>query len=103
MRATTVSATTPPHEGVLMSIPVSSGSTHRTANISPRFKALAFQSQRTQYLPPWLDQIQVSRSFGLEQELPSGVGQRKEHRVHAPVHPQVVHNRHHLAYCWLKR
>ena len=64
---------TTPDEGVLVRVPVGRRLEHRLFNLSPGLEATTFQRQRAQDLPPRLDQVQVGRVLGLEDELPAGV------------------------------
>ena len=42
--------------------------------------------------PPRLDQVQIGRVFGLEDKLPTWVGQRKQEHVGGAVAIEIVHH-----------
>ncbi len=48
-----------PDKGMFMGIPVGRGGLDRLHDLLPGLKALAFESQRTQDLPPGFDQIEI--------------------------------------------
>src|SRR3954453_23065852 len=66
-----VSAALAPDKGMAMCIPVDSGAVDRIGDLVPGLKPPARQRQRTQDLPPGLDQVEIGRILGLEHHLPA--------------------------------
>src|SRR5690348_6719365 len=70
-----VPPSTTPEERVLVRVPVRGGAPDGLFDLRPSLKAAALQRQRAQDLPPRLDQVQVGRVLGLEDELPTRVSE----------------------------
>jgi len=87
-----VSASTTPDKGMLMGIPVGGGFLDRLLNLLPVLKALAFERQRAQDLPPGFDQVQVGRIGGLIDKLEAGMMDHEQQQVATMVHLQIVHD-----------
>ena len=66
-----------------MLVPVRGGAPDGVFDLGPGLEATAFQCQRAQDFPPRLDQVQIGRIFGLEDELPARMGQREQEHVGA--------------------
>src|SRR5215204_2507170 len=64
-----------PDEWVPVGIPVHCRFLHRGGDLIPRLEPPALQGQRSQDLPPRLDQVQVGCRDRLEHELPPRVRQ----------------------------
>ena len=73
-----------------MRVPVCGGTLDGLFDLGPGFEAAPFESQGAQDLPPRFDQVQVSRIFGLEDELPARMGQSKEQHIGGAVEIEVV-------------
>src|SRR6478672_7587790 len=74
-----------PEEGVLVLVPVRGGAPDGLFDLRPSLEAAALERQRAQDLPPRLDQVQVGRIFGLEDELPARVGKREQENIGGAV------------------
>src|SRR5512142_3024166 len=85
-----VPTTAAPEERVPMVVPVGRGFLDRTTDLLPRLEPTPLQCQTPQHLPPRLDQIQVGRVLGLEDELPPGKSQREQQHIHRPMSLQVT-------------
>src|SRR5262245_39694303 len=83
-----------------MLIPVRRRALNCLANLFPRVKVTAFEGQRPQNFPPWLDQIHVWRIFRLEHELPSRMPKGEEQHIRRPVSRQVVHHCVYTTHLW---
>src|SRR5690348_5828747 len=88
-----VPPSTTPEERVLVRVPVRGGAPDGLFDLRPSLKAAALQRQRAQDLPPRLDQVQVGRVLGLEDELPTRVSERKQEDISGAVEVEVVHHR----------
>ncbi len=75
-----------------MLVPVLGSFSNSLTYFFPGLKAFAFQCQRTQNFPPRLDQVEVSRIFGLKNELPPGMVQTEQQHIGRSVRRQVVQN-----------
>ena len=82
----------PPDKRMLVGIPVGRGRLHRFLNLLPGLKALAFESQRTQDLPPGFDEIEIGGIRRLIDELPARMMDHKQQQVSAMMHLQIVHD-----------
>src|SRR3954447_19527659 len=56
-------------EGMLVRVPVRGGTPDGFFDLGPGLEAAPFEGQRAQDFPPRLDQVQVGRVLGLEDEL----------------------------------
>ena len=61
-----------------MSIPIGRCRSYRFFHLLPGFKAMPFEGQGAQDLPPRLNQIQVGGVGGLEHEFPTRMSQIEE-------------------------
>ena len=73
--------TASPDEGMLVLVPVGGGAFNRLLDLGPGLEPAAFQSQGAEHLPPGLDQVEVGRRLGLEDELPARMQQGEQQRV----------------------
>ena len=65
--------------GVAVCIPVDCRAVDRIADLVPTLEAPALESQRTQDLPPGLDQVEIGRKLGLEHYLPARMREQKQY------------------------
>src|SRR3954464_13308230 len=79
-----------PEERMLMLVPVGGRALDGLLDFGPGVEAPSFQGQRTQHLPPRLDEVQVGRVFRLEPELPARVSQSEQQHVHAAMDVEVI-------------
>ena len=63
-----------PVEGMPMDVPVLGRRADGLAELLPGLEAAPFECQGAQHLPPRLNQVEVGRVLGLEDELPAGRG-----------------------------
>src|SRR3954454_8136553 len=70
-----------PEERVLVLVPVRGGAPDGLFDLGPCLEAAGLERQRAQNLPPRLDQVEVSRIFGLEHELLTRVGEREQEHI----------------------
>src|SRR3954469_19801113 len=82
-----------PDEGMLVLVPVGSSASNGLLDLGPGLEAAAFQGQGAQHLPPWLDQVEVGRILGLEDELPARMEQAEQQHVGRAVGAEVVNDR----------
>jgi hypothetical protein len=82
--------TAPPDEGMLVLVPVGSGAFNRLLGLGPGLEASPFQGQGAQHLPPGLDQVEVGRVLGLEDELPARMEQAEQQNIRRAVGAEVV-------------
>src|SRR4051795_9719837 len=82
--------TASPDEGMLVLVPVGGGAFNRLLDLGPGFEPAAFQSQGAEHLPPGLDQVEVGRILGLEDELPARMEQAEQQHVGRAVSAEVV-------------
>ena len=68
-----------------MRVPVRGSAPDGLFDLGPGLKAAALQRQRAQDFPPRLDQVQVSRILGLEDEFPARVGEREQEHIDGAV------------------
>jgi len=73
-----------------MVVPVGGGAFNRLLDLGPGLEPATFQSQGAEHLPPWLDQVEVGRVLGLEDELPAGMKQAEQQHVRRAVSAEVV-------------
>src|SRR6476469_1150411 len=78
---------------MLVRVPVRGGVSDGFFDLGPSLEAAALQRQRAQDLPPRLDQVQVGRIFGLEDELPARVGKREQENLGGAVEVEIVYHR----------
>ena len=83
----------PPHERMLVGIPVLGGTLHGPLDFGPCLKAPSLQRKGAQHLPPWLQQVQIGRLDRLKHELPPRVRQREQQHVHRGVGVEIIHHR----------
>src|SRR5215217_5074037 len=82
--------TAPPDERMLVRVPVGGGAFDGLLDLGPGLEPPSLESQRTQQLPPRLDEVEVGRVLRLEHELPARVSQSKQQHVHAAMDVAVV-------------
>jgi hypothetical protein len=82
--------TASPDEGMLVLVPVGSGAFNRLLDLGPGLEASPFQGQGAQHLPPGLDQVEVGRVLGLEDELPARMEQAEQQNIRRAVGAEVV-------------
>ena len=82
----------PPDKGMFMGIPVGGRRLDCLYDLLPGFKALALESQRTQDLPPWFDEVEVGRIRRLIDKLPARMMDHEQQQVATMVHLQVIHD-----------
>src|SRR6476661_4132706 len=82
--------TTAPDEGMFVLVPVGGCLFDGLRDLGPGLEAAAFQRQGAQDLPPGLDQVQVGRVLGLEDELPARMEQAEQQHVRRTVGIEVV-------------
>src|SRR5262245_20166259 len=70
-----------PDEGMAMRVPVPGRRVHGLREFVPTLEPSSLERQRAQNLPPGLDQIEVRRILGLEDELPAGMGQGEQQHI----------------------
>ena len=87
-----MSASTPPHKGMLMRIPVRRRCLDRLNDLLPGFKTSALERERTEDFPPRLNEVQVRGVLGLVDELRARMMDQEQEQVVAMVHIQVVHD-----------
>src|SRR3954468_8839775 len=85
--------TTSPDEGMLVLVPVGGSSFDGLLDLGPSLEPAAFQSQGAQHLPPGLDQVEIGRILGLEDELPARMKQAEQQHVRRAVSTEVVNYR----------
>src|SRR6266516_2155752 len=78
-----------PHIGMLVRIPIGRCFLHCLLDLLPTLKSPSFEGQRLEGLPPRLDQVSISRSSRLEDELPARIGQVEEEHIHGSMHAQI--------------
>src|SRR3954453_14196031 len=79
-----------PEEGVLVLVPVRGGTLDGLFDLGPGLEASALQRQGAHDLPPGLDQVQVGRVLGLEDELPARMEHAEQKHVRRAVGIEVV-------------
>jgi len=82
----------PPDKRMLVGIPVGRGRLDRFLNLLPGLEALAFESQRTQDLPPGFDEIEIGGIRRLIDKFPARMMDHEEQQVAAMMHLQIVHD-----------
>src|SRR6185436_14710601 len=82
--------TASPYEGMLVLVPVGGGAFNGLLDLGPGFEPATFEGQGAQHLPPWLDQVEVGRILGLEDELPARMEQAEQQHVGRAVSAEVV-------------
>src|SRR6185312_82865 len=82
-----------PDKGMLVLVPVRGSAPDGFFDLGPGLEAAALECQRAQDLPPRLDQVQVGRIFGLEDELPARVGEREQENIGGAVDVEIVYHR----------
>src|SRR5579859_6788344 len=87
-----MATTTAPDKGMAMLVPVGGCSLDRAGDLGPTLETTPFERERAEHFPPRLDQVQVGRTLGLEDELPAGMGQREQQHVGRPMDVEVVDN-----------
>src|SRR5262249_37798144 len=85
-----VPASVAPDKGMLVGIPVGRRPACGGRELLPGREAAALERQGPQDLPPGLDQVQVGGIFGLEDELPTRMGQAEEQHVVGVLHVEVI-------------
>src|SRR3954451_21003437 len=81
---------TAPDEGMSVLVPVGGCAFDGLRDLGPGLEASALQRQGAQDLPPGLDQVQVGRVLGLEDELPARMEQAEQQHVRRAVGIEVV-------------
>src|SRR3954449_7319102 len=81
---------TAPDEGMFVLVPVGGCAFDGLRDLGPGLEAAPFEGQRAQDLPPRLDQVQVGRVLGLEDELPARMEQAEQQHVRRAVGIKVV-------------
>src|SRR5215208_3121846 len=81
---------TAPDEGMFVLIPVGGCAFDGLLDLGPGLEASTLQRQGAQDLPPGLDQVQVGRVLGLEDELPARMEQAEQQHVRRVVGIEVV-------------
>src|SRR4051794_29558663 len=76
---------TAPDEGMFVLVPVGGCAFDGLRDLGPGLEASALQRQGAHDLPPGLDQVQVGRVFGLEDELPARMEQAEQKHVRRAV------------------
>ena len=82
--------TASPDEGMLVLVPVGGCPIDGLLDLGPCLEPAAFQCQGAQHLPPWLDQVEVGRILGLEDEFPARMEQAEQQHVGRAVGAEVV-------------
>ncbi len=75
-----------------MRIPVGGGRLDGLHDLLPGLKTPAFESQRTQDLPPRFDQVQIGRIGRLIDKFPARMMDHEQQQVSAMMHLQIVHD-----------
>jgi hypothetical protein len=88
-----MAATASPDDRMLVLIPVGGGAFNRLLDLGPGLEASPFQGQGAQHLPPRLDQVEVGRVLGLEDEFPARMEQAEQQHVGRAVSAEVVSDR----------
>src|SRR3954469_327089 len=81
---------TAPDEGMLVLVPVGGCAFDGLFDLGPGLEASTLQRQGAHDLPPGLDQVQVGRVLGLEDELPARMEQAEQKHVRRAVGIEVV-------------
>jgi hypothetical protein len=84
-----------PDKGMAVRIPTDRGAVDCIGDLVPGLEAPTRESQGAQDLPPWLDQVEISRVFGLEHHLPARMRQQKQQHVGCAIGTQLIHDRVH--------
>ncbi len=79
-----------PAEGMAVCVPVRGCLLDGLADLLPSLKAPPSQREGAEHLPPRLDQVQIGRICGLEDELPPRVGQAEQQHISGPMGTQVI-------------
>jgi hypothetical protein len=96
-----MAASLSPDKRMLVGIPVGRGRLDRFLNLLPGLKALAFESQRTQDLPPGFDEIEIGCIRRLIDKLRAWMMDHEEQQISAVMHLQIVHDGiDTLCVCW---
>src|SRR5690242_5108018 len=82
--------TTAPDEGMFVLVPVGGCLFDGLRDLGPGLEVSALQRQGAHDLPPGLDQVQVGRVLGLEDELPARMEQTEQKHVRRAVRIEVV-------------
>src|SRR4051795_10737715 len=82
--------TASPDKRMLVLVPVGGGAFNGLLDLGPGLEPATFQSQGAEHLPPWLDQVEVGRILGLEDELPARMEQVEQQHVGCAVSAEVV-------------
>src|SRR5260370_30147161 len=85
-----VAAPAPPDKRMLVGIPISRRLPHGSSQVLPGREPPPLEGQRTEHLPPRLDQVEVGGVGGLEDELPARMGQAEEQHVVGMVDVEIV-------------
>src|ERR671910_1283776 len=85
--------TASPDEGMLVLVPVGGCPIDGLLDLGLCLEPAAFQCQGAQHLPPGLDQVEVGRILGLEDELPARMEQAEQQHVGRAVSAEVVRYR----------
>src|SRR3954462_6929572 len=81
---------TAPDEGMFVLVPVGGCAFDGLRDLGPGLEAAPFEGQGAQDLPPGLDQVQVGRVLGLEDELPARMEQAEQQHIRRAVGIEVV-------------
>src|SRR5258708_10943274 len=79
-----------PDERMPMLVPVGRGIFDRLNDLLPRLEAAPLQREPAEDLPPRFNQVQIRRTFGLEEKLPAQVRQREQQHVGCPMHVKNI-------------
>src|SRR3954468_21820006 len=79
-----------PDEGMAVRVPVIGRLGDGLGDLVPGLEATACQGERTQHLPPRLDQVEVGGVFRLEHHLPAWMRQHEQQDVGGAVAAEVI-------------
>ena len=81
------------HERVAVHVPAFGRPGDGELHFGPRLEAAPLERERPQHLPPRLEEIQIGRVHGREDELPAWMREREEQHLGRAVRAQVVEHR----------
>ena len=85
-------ATTAPHKGMPMRVPICCGHCNGLAHLVPGVETAPLERQRPQRLPPRLKQVERGCVGGLEDTCPARMGQGKQQDIGGTMHIEIVQN-----------
>ena len=81
---------TTPDEGMFVLVPTGGCAFDGLRDLGPGLEGSTLQGQGAHDLPPGLDQVQVGRVLGLEDELPARMKQAEQQNIRRAVSAEIV-------------